>query len=88
MLGGLISLVLLLDDFFMFDEYIYPIYLGINEKAVLIVYGMLILFYLVNFRKIIRNTEFLFILLAVLFFALSVVVDLLPESLSSLASHF
>ena len=80
MLGGFISLVMLLDDFFMLHDYIYPIYLGVNEKAVLVFYGMLILYYLVRFRKIIRNTERLFILLAVLFFVLSVVVDLLPES--------
>jgi len=80
LLGGLISLVLLLDDFFMLHTYIYPIYLGVNEKAVLVFYGMPIPYYLVIFRKIIRKTELLFILLAVFFFALSVLVDLLPES--------
>ena len=79
--GGVISLVLLLDDLFMLHERIYPEYFWVSEKIVFVFYGVLILFYLVKFRRIIIETDFIFILLAVFFFALSILVDLLPESL-------
>ncbi|MFX0211569.1 MAG: hypothetical protein ACFFDT_36665 [Candidatus Hodarchaeota archaeon] len=83
MFGGFISSVLLLDDLFMLHETIYPRYFGVSEKIVFLFYGVLILFYLVRFRKIIIETDFIFILLAVFFFALSALVDMLPESLLS-----
>lgn len=81
MFGGFISLVLLLDDLFMLHERIYPRYLGVREKIVFLFYGVLILFYLVKFRKIIVETDFIFILFAICFFALSILVDLMPKSL-------
>ena len=80
--GGFISLVLLLDDLFMFHEIIYPRYFGVSEKIVFSFYGMMMFFYLVKFRKLLIETEFIFLLLVVFFFSLSILVDLfLPESL-------
>ena len=79
--GGFISLVLLLDDLFMLHDRIYPKYFGVGEKIVFLFYGTLILFYLVKFRKIIKKTDFIFILLATSFFGLSILVDRLPQSL-------
>ncbi|MBT3190399.1 MAG: hypothetical protein HN736_11285 [Anaerolineae bacterium] len=81
MFGGFISLVLLLDDLFMLHENIYPKYFGVSEKITFILYGVLVLFYLVKFRKIIIETDFIFLLLALFFSMLSILVDLLPDSL-------
>lgn len=78
-LGGLISVVLLLDDLFMLHDYICAKYFGINELPLFLLYGMLILFYLVRYIKIIIQTEFLYLILAISFFALSILVDRLPE---------
>jgi hypothetical protein len=79
--GGFISLVLLLDDLFMLHEYIYPKYFGISEKIVFLSYCLIVLFYLVKFRKIIKETDLSFILLAFFFFSFSILVDMLPKSL-------
>lgn len=79
--GGFISLVLLLDDLFMLHEYIYPKYFGISEKIIFLSYGLIVLFYLVKFRKIIKETELSFILLASFFFSFSILVDILLKSL-------
>ena len=81
MFGGFISLVLLLDDLFMLHEIIYLRYFGVGEEIVFSFYGMMMFFYLVKFRKILVKTEFIFLLLAVFFFALSILADLIPKSL-------
>jgi hypothetical protein len=81
MFGGFISLALLFDDLFMFHERICPRYFGVGQKVVFLFYGSMILLYLVKFRKIIMETDFVFILLAIFFFALSMAVDSVSESL-------
>jgi hypothetical protein len=77
--GGLISLILLLDDLFMLHERIYPKYFGIHEISLFLVYGALVLFYLFKFRKIVIKTDLVYLLLTAIFFSMSIVVDLLPE---------
>jgi hypothetical protein len=79
--GGIISTVMLLDDLFMLHEYIYPKHLGVSQKIIFLSYGILVLYYLSKFRKIIKETSYVFILLALFLFALSVLVDILPKSL-------
>lgn len=79
LLGGIISLIMLLDDFFMLHENIFPVYVGIDEKITFSLYGILALFYLIKFRKKIMETAFAFLLLAGLFFMLSVFIDLQSE---------
>ena len=80
MLGGFISLILLLDDLFMLHEEILPKYLGIGEKYLFLLYGALILFYLVRHRRIIIETEIIYFILAISFFAISILVDRRQES--------
>ena len=77
MFGGIISLLLLVDDFFMLHEKIYYNYLGINEFVVFVFYAILILFYLVKFRRIILDTDYIFILLSLFFFAFTLTFDAL-----------
>jgi hypothetical protein len=79
--GGLLSLLLLFDDLYMLHELFYRKYLGLNEKFVFLIYGVLILFYLVRFRKRILESEFLYLAMALALFALSIAVDRLPEDL-------
>jgi hypothetical protein len=76
--SGCLSSILLLDDLFLLHEEVFPKYLNIPEKLVFLVYGMMILFYLIKFGKIISKTNFILIVLAFGFFGCSVVIDLLP----------
>lgn len=75
--SGLTS-ILLLDDLFLVHEQVFPKYLNVPEKLVFVGYGIIILLYLVKFRKTILKTDFLLLILAFGFFGLSVVIDLLP----------
>ena len=80
LLGGLITLLLLVDDLFMLHEYFYP-RLGIREKPAFAAYGMLVLGYLIGFRRKIGDTRFVYLFCALGLFALSLVIDRLPETL-------
>ena len=84
--SGFITLILLLDDLFLFHERIFPKVskefffdsAAISEKFVYLGYIMLFSFYLLRFRKIIFQTEWRILLLAFLFFGVSVILDSLP----------
>ncbi|WP_241210346.1 hypothetical protein [Vibrio ichthyoenteri] len=85
--GGMISLILLLDDCFMLHEVIYPEWLGIPEKAVMASYALILLAYLFQFRRKILSSDVTLLLVFFTTFGFSAVVDnLLPISLLSL--HF
>ena len=71
-----ISTVLLFDDLFLIHEQVMPRYLGISEKKVLASYGLLVLGYLVRWWKQILQTDYLLLVLAFVFFGISVFVDL------------
>lgn len=74
--SGLITLMLLADDFFLLHEEVYPNYLYISEKIILLAYGVIFLFYLTVFRKTILKTNYLLLLLAFAFFGISIGIDL------------
>lgn len=73
--SGAITSMLLIDDLFLMHEVVFPKYLNIPEKVVLSVYGILILLYLLKFKQIIQNTEFIPLILAFTFFGFSVIAD-------------
>lgn len=75
--SGLLTLVLGLDDVFLLHEEFFP-YFGVPEKAVFVSYAGFVLFYLVRFYSIILKTEYLLLGMALVFFGLSVISDLLP----------
>ena len=79
--GGLISLILLIDDFFMLHDSIAPVYFGMNEGVFILIYGALCFYYLLVHWELIRERGFLLCSLAVAFFTLSILVDALPETL-------
>ena len=85
---GLTTLLLLLDDLFLFHEYIGPEILNLSEKHIYISYGIIVLFGIVRFRKIIIQTEWIILGLAFTFFALSIAIDLFESWLSLPGSTF
>ena len=84
--SGLLTCMLLFDDFFQFHEYLFPRFLNIDEKMVVAIYGMLTFLYLVRFRNIIWTTEFVPLLMAFGFLGVSVIIDRFPHNV--LKWHF
>ncbi|UCG73768.1 MAG: hypothetical protein JSV45_05190 [Chromatiales bacterium] len=77
--AALITTVLLLDDLFLFHEWIFPRYLGVTERTTFSAYLVLIAVWLVLARRTILSTEYLILLLAFGFFGLSLFVDTYDE---------
>lgn len=78
--SGLLSSVLLLDDLFMFHERIFPKYLHIPENLVYSGYLALVSIYLIKFKSMILETEYIILLIAFGFFALSILCDVFLPS--------
>ncbi|MCT7976820.1 hypothetical protein [Laspinema olomoucense] len=75
--GGVITVVLMLDDSFQFHEEVFPNYFGISEKIVYLAYVIMLALYLIKFYKIILNSRYLvFVGLAFACFALSILLDM------------
>lgn len=77
--SGLLTTLLLLDDLFLFHEALLqflmkPIH--VDEKITFSIYGLLAVALFVKFRGIIPETDYLFLLLAFVFFGVSLFVDL------------
>jgi hypothetical protein len=82
--SGLITTFLLFDDFFLLHDYIFPRYLGVQEKIVFIGYAGLILWGTVVFWKDILKTEYLILLIALGFFGLSLFIDAFQYRIESI----
>jgi hypothetical protein len=78
--SGLLTSLLLLDDLFLFHDYIFPIYFHLTEKVVYLGYLVLISLYFLKFKGVIVKTEYTLLLIACGFFALSMGADcILPQ---------
>lgn len=77
--GGLFSLVLMLDDFFLMHEWLVPRFLGLPEEVAFLVYGALGVVFLVVFRRAILAAEPGLLLLAGVLFAVSIGLDQLES---------
>lgn len=73
--AGLFTGFLMLDDLFMFHESVIPRYLKVKESLSYVVYVLAVLFIFIKSIKVIKKTEFIILLAAVGFFALSIVGD-------------
>ena len=83
-----ISLILLLDDFFMLHDGLFPYHLHIPEKVVYLFYVSAFAFYLVRFRSVIFSLKHVLFLGAfVAFWVLSAGIDLLPIEIDYQAGH-
>ncbi len=79
LVSGLFSLMLGLDDVFLLHEAFFP-HIGIPELAVFAAYGIFAAYYLVRFHRMIFRAEFLLLGMALGFFAVSVLLDLLDPT--------
>ncbi|HEY3345982.1 MAG TPA: hypothetical protein VGK71_00010 [Nitrospirota bacterium] len=70
-----LTLVLLFDDFFMLHEYLAPVYLGLRERYLMLIYAAAASGLLIGFRKVILSSEYGLLGIALAFFAISVGVD-------------
>jgi hypothetical protein len=84
--AGLISAMLMFDDLYLLHEEVFEDHLFIHQKFVILTYVALVLMFLVRFRNLILSTDFVLLLIAFGFLALSVLVDLLvtPEEFTLL----
>jgi len=73
--SGLLTLVLGLDDIFLLHESVFT-YLGVPEKVVFFTYAGFVLLYLLEFYSVILNTEYILLLIALIFFGVSIALDL------------
>lgn len=73
--GGILSIYLAFDDFFMFHEHLAPQYLKIKQIYILIAIVIAVTAYLASFYKLILTTDYLLIVLALLFLSFSVALD-------------
>ena len=74
--SAIVTGLLLFDDLFLFHDCLFPEYLKINEKFVYLSYGIICTVYLFKFRSIILQTDYIFLLVAFIFFAVSICVDI------------
>lgn len=77
--GGCITLMLCLDDVFLLHEIVYPQYLGIPQRLVYVIYGIILLWFLRSFRHVILRTDFLLLTIALAGFGFSILFDLTVE---------
>jgi len=85
---GLLTVQLLLDDMFTFHECVYPYYFGIREEITYATYLVAASVGVLAFRKCIRRTDYVLLLLAVGFFGLKIGVDLADEHAARLFGHW
>lgn len=77
--SGLFTLVLLVDDLFMFHDYVLPVYLGFPEEVVYLGYFLTAVTYFLVFSKQILKTEYTILLMACCLLGMSIVCDILLE---------
>lgn len=75
--AGLVSSVLLFDDLYLLHEEILPERLHIPQPIVLAAYVVLVAWFLFRFRSLIEGTDFVLLVLAGVFFAGSVLIDVI-----------
>ncbi|WP_295625705.1 hypothetical protein [uncultured Nitrosomonas sp.] len=71
-----LTFVLLVDDFCLLHEHIFPQYLNVPEKVFYLAYILAMLFFFIIFARIILRTDYIILLIACAFLALSIVSDL------------
>lgn len=78
--SGLLTVLLLFDDFFMLHDGLIPLYFSLSEVWVYFTYVILAIVWFVYFREQILQGEFIILGFAILFLGLSTIADLfLPQ---------
>ncbi len=76
--SALLSTLLLFDDLFQMHEEIFPVYFGIPENAVYVIYINLALLYTVIHRETLKHSEYILLILAALLIGISTIIDTMP----------
>ncbi len=75
LISGLLTLMLGLDDALMLHESVFPRLLGIPQDIVIDTYVVFMLLYLFRFHRVILETEYSLMAIALVFFFISVLLD-------------
>ncbi len=78
---GILTVFLTFDDLFQLHEIVFPQYFHIPQKGVFIGYALMMILYLVYFKKIILETDYLVFGAAIMFFNFSIVFDQIPSNI-------
>jgi hypothetical protein len=73
--SAFLSTYLLFDDFFELHEHYIPNLLSIDEKIIYIILGLATLVLIIRFYKVILQTNYIIMVMAVTFFAMSIAAD-------------
>jgi hypothetical protein len=74
--GGLLTIVLLVDDLFMVHEYLAPVHLHVHEKVVLAIYACAAGAYLLGHRRLILAANYQLLAAAMVLFTASMLMDI------------
>ncbi|QPC82007.1 hypothetical protein G4Y79_20305 [Phototrophicus methaneseepsis] len=79
--SSLLSFYLTVDDLFLLHDDVFLNYVGVSEPVVFTLYIVLVGIYFLSFRHLLRRSEYVLMLLAAIFFFISLAVDNLHELL-------
>ncbi|MBI5020761.1 MAG: hypothetical protein HZB59_04940 [Ignavibacteriales bacterium] len=80
--ASFLGLLLMLDDYFMLHEIIYPRYFHIESEIIYLIYAALGITFVIKFKKIILQSDMIILFFAFSFFALSIFFDEVRESMT------
>lgn len=83
-----LTALLLLDDLFLLHERVFPLYFHIRQRYTYLLYAALVAGFLIGFRAVIRQHEQTLLILAFLFFGLSVGIDLLADHIATAVPYY
>lgn len=73
--AGLLTSFMMIDDFFLMHDVVFPEYLHIDEKVFYCFYGSSVVAIFYFFRKIVLNSDYILLLLSFSFLAVSALTD-------------
>ena len=73
--SAFLTVYLLLDDIFLIHEILGPEYLHIKQNYIYVIYFFVTLSYIIFFLRLILRTEFVLLILALIYFGLSIILD-------------
>jgi hypothetical protein len=74
--GGLLSLLMLIDDLFLMHDVVFPEYLNIGEEVFYFIYGLSVVGIFYFYRKIILNSDYILLILSFMLLGASAMSDL------------
>jgi len=81
--SSVITTILLLDDLFLFHERVFPQYFNIRQRYTFMVYMAMTCAFVIGFRSLILQSKWFLLILAVIFFSLSIFVDIAAEHIAT-----